>query len=70
MKKTLLFISILFIIGCTTRGISPPQDTGDRLFGRPIWTREYQGCEYMNLETIYIHKGNCKNPIHKCPCKQ
>jgi len=30
------------------------------------------GCEYFKERTegyyIYVHKGNCKNPIHKCKC--
>lgn len=32
-------------------------------------------CEYLNYGGIYssnsvlTHKGDCSNPIHKCPCK-
>jgi hypothetical protein len=32
---------------------------------------EYEGCEYIFLHDRYkgmsAHKGNCKNPIHRCP---
>lgn len=31
---------------------------------------EYDGCEYIYINDRYkgmsSHKGNCKNPIHKC----
>lgn len=32
-----------------------------------------EGCEYFVNQNGYgntiTHKGNCKNPIHKCTCK-
>ena len=31
-----------------------------------------EGCEYIVTTNVYgnglTHKGNCKNPIHKCTC--
>lgn len=33
------------------------------------------GCEYFSYKWagqdthVLTHKGNCSNPIHKCPCK-
>ena len=41
--------------------------------------RIIDGCEYIEVENsttfsdaysyTLTHKGNCKNPIHRCPCK-
>lgn len=35
----------------------------------------FEGCEYIEFTTSpgwrgYIHKGNCKNPIHYCKCSE
>jgi hypothetical protein len=29
---------------------------------------EIEGCEYIygRLENVFTHKGNCKNPVHRC----
>lgn len=32
-------------------------------------TIEYDGCEYLIGSKKGMHKGNCKNPIHKCNCR-
>lgn len=33
-----------------------------------------EGCEYMYKEGVgyksFVHKGNCKNEIHKCNCSK
>lgn len=30
------------------------------------------GCQYIEISGVngLSHKGNCDNPIHKCPCQQ
>lgn len=37
-----------------------------------VGTVTIDGCEYLKEKDryyyIYVHKGNCKNPIHKCKC--
>jgi hypothetical protein len=31
-------------------------------------TIEVDECEYLVSSSKFTHKGNCKNPIHKCNC--
>lgn len=70
-------LSILFfaltIASCTTETGNVSYDAGNYSI------RMIDGCEYIEVETGYkqaseynytlTHKGNCRNPIHKCPCQ-
>lgn len=70
MKIFILFILLgLGLISCETVGISEAKTDGTKIYGTSILTREYQECEYIYILDGYTHKGNCKNSIHKCPCK-
>ena len=77
MKKLIIIISIFMFFGCNqnTRNkykedIQPVSGNGYPYNIKGIVTIE--GCEYLKERVdgcyIYIHKGNCKNSIHKCKC--
>jgi hypothetical protein len=44
--------------------------TPDR--GYPINEYTFDGCQYIGRisgdASSFTHKGNCNNPIHRCPC--
>lgn len=59
----LLSIGCFLLVGCS-RSVSELQE---EFSGYPIVKRD--GCEYIACKTygefiIYVHKGNCSNPIH------
>lgn len=66
MKKTLLFIALVFT-ACTTK-----QKVNDSVIvsnGKDVNIVVIDSCEYLACCTygaryVYTHKGNCKNPIH------
>lgn len=74
MKKAIsaLAICVLMLVGCTNE--RPEVTIRDQRMPAPraslrsecIFTIE--GCEYYVVAsylTSYVHKGNCKNPIHR-----
>lgn len=68
MKKISIVLDTLFIVGLLLISCNKsPELKQEEDFSFPIITSE--GCEYFKEQTyagyyIYIHKGNCKNPIH------
>lgn len=75
MKKYTIFFLffILTFASCTTETINTRYDTGK--YSIVV----IEGCEYFESEYSWkgnprynytlTHKGNCRNPIHKCPCQ-
>ncbi len=70
MKK--LFITLTIIV-CMVSCVTPDGDTREKKDGYYIITID--GCEYIEVKYCagcnngyysLTHKGNCKNPIHKC----
>lgn len=83
MKTFILILTSILLVACGPTSIDEDYcnrnvvDTvktkefpEDERFNRPIITIE--GCQYLDNRnfygSIYTHKGNCKNPIHKCKC--
>ena len=72
MKYVLLFI-VLALTSCSV------SDTNTQLDSNDYSIRIIDGCKYIQVENgatfgnnynyTLTHKGNCKNPIHQCPCK-
>lgn len=68
--KYLTILVLLRLVGCQS------QTSGNKPIGDGYTIRTIDGCEYIEFEyglqssnnyTYTItHKGNCKNPIHKC----
>lgn len=64
---TIIFLIIAGCIGCEREIEKPNIEYSIRII---------DGCEYIQVENSYktannynytlTHKGNCKNPIHKC----
>ncbi len=48
----------------------PNVNQGDSQVPLLIQEFEYEGCQYLiskvSYSSVISHKGNCKNPIHKC----
>lgn len=54
MKKIIIALSLIILIGCKAKKIE----------------YEHEGCEYLLIiehgaQLGLAHKGNCNNPIHK-----
>ena len=58
------FIAVVscFLLSCG----SMPNKTAEE--NRELNTIVFEGCEYVYYFDKMAHKGNCKNPIHKCNC--
>ena len=71
MMKLILVCS-LFIFGCSHpdqiyKDVDPSRELNPRCVVM------VEGCEYFKIyadySNTYVHKGNCKNSIHRCDCK-
>lgn len=71
--KLMLSIFILSFMSCTT-----VTNNTDKKIDEHFSIRVIDGCEYIQFENgimtfnsysyTLTHKGDCKNPIHKCKC--
>ena len=71
MKKIfILFILLgLGLVSCErSKNVSDLTHIGQSEIGG-IYERTIDSCQYIRIVQDYTHKGNCNNPIHKCPCK-
>ena len=75
MNKLLLATLLIGMVGgCTepTVASKPTNYTVPKIGGeasRPLKICVIEGCEYFTCDVyrgvVIVHKGNCKNPIHK-----
>lgn len=70
MKKILLCFVVMFIIGCKPQNVEV-NETGFilRPDAPPMNIVIIDSCEYLygpwGSNTVFSHKGNCKNPQHE-----
>ena len=70
MKNLIKYGSIAVVICCTSCGDPNERRKYNRQSDASRWsTIEYDGCEYLIGSRKGMHKGNCKNPIHKYNCR-
>ena len=67
MSKVCFYILLVAFTSCTTEVVVTEQEKQKEK------EKEYEvimldGCEYYKGWRKMAHKGNCKNPIHKCNC--
>lgn len=67
-----ILLMILFATSsCDTETTMPLNKTSEKIAGSSIYEATYDGCQYIieaaGSSTWGSHKGNCNNPIHKCP---
>jgi hypothetical protein len=68
MKIFILFI-LLGLVSCErSANVSDLTRIGQSETGG-VYERTIDSCQYIRVIRDYTHKGNCNNPIHKCPCK-
>lgn len=74
MKKIIAIFILLTYVSCQT------ETDSNTVYSKGNYSiRIIDGCEYIQVENAYkssnnynytlTHKGNCSNPIHKCPCQ-
>ena len=83
MKNIFYILLIIFVISCVPHNANEvntisnyKSDTNYSVNGSSLKIKgivTIEGCEYFIIKDdwdIMVHKGNCKNPIHKCnSCK-
>lgn len=68
-----IFIALVTFISCGTSPTEPKPEPLPKVGSYEVITLD--GCEYLKYswptqrDHVLTHKGNCSNPIHKCPCK-
>lgn len=68
MKKIILFtLAVGMIAGCTEPLVNKEIDKRINVGQDDFKIVQIEGCEYVIKRSSgsLIHKGNCKNPIHK-----
>lgn len=68
IKKLWFWILVTTLMSCEDN--VKRSDSGYSIQGSAITILEIDGCEYLYkaVSGDFTHKGNCKNPIHKCEC--
>jgi hypothetical protein len=69
---SILSILILFLVSCETN--VDQKQSQIKIEGMTLKIYIIDECEYYSYcfacnSGILTHKGNCSNPIHKCPCQ-
>ncbi len=70
MKKLLLGLLLIVLTSSCTTNVSK-KTSEYTINGYDLSIFEIDGCEYVGMSIgwnngVLTHKGNCKNPIHKC----
>ena len=70
MKKVFIAVMLLTLASCHEANVEE-ESTGYVISAdkRPLTIVNIDGCQYLwgdwGRESIFTHKGNCNNPIHK-----
>ena len=71
MKKLFIFLALSGLLPSCGGQAAPVtelvvigQDTTMNALSSPVSEFEFKGCEYLIWRSSFVHKGNCRNPIH------